>query len=147
MYNCGRALGRIGNAYLKKKSPEEAIRYYQKSLSEHRSPEFQLKLKEVSFFYLHQSMTQGDGQAEKLKEKMRLESLYDPAKAEEFRNAGNTLFKESKFAEALKEYSQAIHHDLNDPRAYSNRAACYNKLMALPEALKGFFQKKPKLKS
>jgi len=90
-------------------------------MSEHRNPETQGKLRE----------------AEKLFAEQKKKAMHSPEKAEEFRNAGNNYFKQQKYAEAVKEYTSAISHDLEDPRAYSNRAACYTKLIALPSAIKG----------
>ncbi|KAF9203521.1 Hsp90 cochaperone [Haplosporangium sp. Z 27] len=115
-----KALGRIGTAYAKLDNLNEAIRYYGKSLAEHRTPDILSKLKE----------------AEKAKAKADKEAYRNPALSAEARERGNALFKASDFAGAVKEYSEAIKRDDTDPRAYSNRAACYTKLMAINEALK-----------
>ncbi|KAG0276742.1 Hsp90 cochaperone [Linnemannia exigua] len=115
-----KALGRIGNAYAKQNKLAEAIKYYGKSLAEHRTPDILAKLKE----------------AEKAKAKAEKEAYRDPALSAEARDRGNALFKQSDFAGAVKEYTEAIKRDDTDPRAYSNRAACYTKLMAINEALK-----------
>ncbi|KAF9192104.1 Hsp90 cochaperone [Haplosporangium sp. Z 11] len=115
-----KALGRIGNAYAKQDKLSEAIKYYGKSLAEHRTPDILAKLKE----------------AEKAKAKADKEAYRDPALSAEARDRGNALFKKSDFAGAVKEYTEAIKRDDTDPRAYSNRAACYTKLMAINEALK-----------
>jgi stress-induced-phosphoprotein 1 len=115
-----KALGRIGNAYAKQNKLPEAIKYYGKSLAEHRTPDILAKLKE----------------AEKAKAKADKEAYRDVALSAEARDRGNVLFKKSDFVEAVKEYTEAIKRDDTDPRAYSNRAACYTKLMAINEALK-----------
>ncbi|KAF9091197.1 Hsp90 cochaperone [Mortierella sp. GBA35] len=115
-----KALGRIGTAYVKQNKLPEAIKYYGKSLAEHRTPDILAKLKE----------------AEKAKAKADKEAYRDPALSAEARDRGNALFKQSDFVGAVKEYTEAIKRDDTDPRAYSNRAACYTKLMAINEALK-----------
>ena len=72
-----RAFGRIGSAYLKKDDLDSAIKFFQKSLTEHRTPDTLAKLKE----------------AEKQKaEKERL-AYIDPAKADAAREDGNKAFK------------------------------------------------------
>ncbi|CAJ0640877.1 7380_t:CDS:10 [Entrophospora sp. SA101] len=116
----GNAYGRIGNSYLKLDNLEEAIKYFNKSLTEHRTPEILGKLRDT----------------EKLKVKKEKESYFNPELSDKAREAGNELFKKSAFADAVKEYTEAIKRNENDPRAYSNRAACYTKLMAFQEALK-----------
>ncbi|KAE8216569.1 hypothetical protein CF327_g216 [Tilletia walkeri] len=115
-----KAFGRLGSAHQKKGDLEAAITNYNKSLTEHRTPEVLNKLRE----------------AEKvLKENQRL-SYIDPAKAEEERNRGNELYKAANFAESVKAYSESIKRNPDDPRGYTNRASAYTKLAALPEALK-----------
>jgi len=112
------ALGRIGSAYVKLDNLAEAIKYFQKSLTEHRTPDVLAKLNE----------------AEKEKKRRDREAYIDPAKAEEEREKGNTFFKAGDWPEAIKCYTEAIARLPADPRAYTNRAAAYIKLMAFPEA-------------
>lgn len=115
-----KALGRIGSAYSKKGNEQEAIKYYQKSLAEHRSPDILNKLRDI----------------EKELELRKKKEYHDPAIAEKERNLGNDLFKKGEFVEALKHYDEAIKRDEVDPRGYSNRAACYTKLASFPEAIR-----------
>lgn len=115
-----RAFGRIGNSYYKKDNLDEAIKYFEKSLTEHRTADVLNKLREC----------------EKLKAQRLKEAYYNPELSDKARDAGNELFKKNDFAGAVQQYTEAIKRNENDPRAYSNRAACYTKLMALPEALK-----------
>jgi stress-induced-phosphoprotein 1 len=115
-----KALGRIGNAYLKLDDLENAIKYYQKSLTEHRTADVLAKLRDT----------------EKLMAERKKAAYHDPALADSARERGNEQFKKQMFAEAVKEYTEAIARNESDPRAYSNRAACYHKLGAIPEALK-----------
>jgi stress-induced-phosphoprotein 1 len=99
---------------------DEAIKYYQKSLTEHRTPDTLKKLNDT----------------EKLKVKREKEAYRNPELSDKAREEGNELFKKNEFANAVAKYTEAIKRNENDPRAYSNRAACYTKLMAYPEALK-----------
>jgi stress-induced-phosphoprotein 1 len=115
-----KAYARMANAHLKQSNLQSAIKFYEKSLAENRTAEVLQRLRECE---------------RQLKEQERLAYL-DPVKAEEARTRGNELFKDGKFAEAVQFYSESIKRSDSDPRAYSNRAACYTKLMALPEALK-----------
>jgi stress-induced-phosphoprotein 1 len=115
-----KALGRIGSSYAKLDKMAEAVRYYQKSLSEHRTPDILNKLREV----------------ERAKAEADKQAYIDPVKATEAREEGNKLFKSGDFAGAVKLYTECVKRDPADPRGWTNRAAAYQKLVALPEALK-----------
>lgn len=115
-----KALGRIGTAYTKLNNHAEAIKFFNKSLTEHRTPDILAKLKE----------------AEKVKANAEREAYRDVNLSAEARERGNALFKQHNYAEAIKEYTEAIKRDDSDSRAYSNRSACYIKLMAVNEASK-----------
>ena len=113
-----RAFGRMGSSYAKLNDYDNAIKFYGKSLSEHRTPDVLEKLRE----------------AEKLQKKLAEEKYRDPVLSDAAREKGNECFKEHNYAEAVKHYSEAIKRNPTDARNFSNRAACYTKLMALPEA-------------
>ncbi|KAI8065522.1 hypothetical protein BC940DRAFT_276147 [Gongronella butleri] len=115
-----RALQRIGSAYVKKGDLDNAIKYYGKSLTEHRTPDTLQKLRDT----------------EKAKKEQEKAAYHDPALADKAREAGNAFFKESKWPEAIEQYTEAIKRNENDVRPYSNRAVCYLKLMAIHEAEK-----------
>ncbi|KAJ2597201.1 Hsp90 cochaperone [Coemansia sp. RSA 1721] len=115
-----KALGRIGTAYSKLENFDKAIDYYNRSLTEHRSADILTKLRVLE-----------------KERKVREEAAYrDEAKSNEARERGNELFKAADFAKAQTEYSEAIKRNPDDPRNYSNRAACLTKLMAIPDAIK-----------
>ncbi|WVO16413.1 hypothetical protein L204_104088 [Cryptococcus depauperatus] len=115
-----KAFGRIGTCYSKLGDLAQAIKFFGKSLTEHRTPDILTKLRE----------------AEKAKIEADKQAYIDPEKADKAREEGNEAFKKGEFAGAQKHYSEAIKRLPTDPRAYNNRAACYTKLLALPEALK-----------
>lgn len=73
---------------------------------------------------------------ERQKEAAERAAYINPELSEKAREEGNALFKAGDFAGAVKAYSESIKRDPNDPRGYNNRALCYTKLAALPEALK-----------
>ena len=72
-----RAFGRIGSAYNKLNDLENAVKFYSKSLTEHRTPDILTKLRET----------------EKAKAEADRKSYIDPQKAESAREEGNTAFK------------------------------------------------------
>uniref|UniRef100_A0A6N2JXX5 STI1 domain-containing protein n=1 Tax=Salix viminalis TaxID=40686 RepID=A0A6N2JXX5_SALVM len=119
-----RALTRKGTAFVKmakcSRDYEPAIEAFQKALTEHRNPDTLKRLNE----------------AEKAKEDLEQQEYFDPSLAEEEREKGNEFFKQQKYPEAVKHYSESLRRNPKDPQAYSNRAACYTKLGALPEGLK-----------
>ncbi|KAI9433302.1 chaperone [Lactarius indigo] len=115
-----KAYGRIGSAYAKKEDLTTAIRFFEKSLTEHRTPDILNKLKDI----------------ERAKAAADREAYIDPALSATAREEGNRLFKEGDFAGAVKSYTESIKRDPSDARGYNNRALAYTKLVALPEALK-----------
>eukprot|EP00761_Pharyngomonas_kirbyi_P012836 gb/GECH01012863.1/.p1 GENE.gb/GECH01012863.1/~~gb/GECH01012863.1/.p1 ORF type:complete len:568 (+),score=202.42 gb/GECH01012863.1/:1-1704(+) len=115
-----KAYARIGNAYAKMEKYDEAIQAYKDSLTEHRDSSVSKKLQQV----------------EKTKRQKEAEAYIDPEKAVEAKNRGNELFKQGKFPEAVKEYTEAIRRDPKYHIPYSNRSAAYMKLGEYPLALK-----------
>ena len=97
-----------------------AIKNFNKSLTEHRTPDILNKLRETE---------RTKAEAEKL-------AYIDPEKSAQAREEGNALFKKGDFAGAVKAYTESIKRNPNDPKGYNNRANAYTKLVALPEALK-----------
>lgn len=115
-----KAFSRIGNAYRKLEDWRMAKTYYEKSMSEHRTPEVKTVISELE---------------KKIKEEER-RAYIDPVKAEDAKEKGNELFKKGDYAEAVKHYTEAIMRNPDDPKYYSNRAACYTKLAAFDLGLK-----------
>eukprot|EP01137_Pigoraptor_chileana_P016523 Opistho-2@73427 len=118
--NIAKAYARMGNSYLKQDKLDEAFAYFSKSLSEHRTPEVLKRVQQLE---------------KQLKEK-RLKDYIDPEKAAEEREKGNELFKKGDFVGAIQHYSEAVKRNPEDARVYSNRAACYTKLMEYSLGLK-----------
>lgn len=115
-----KAFSRIGNAYRKLENWKAAKTYYEKSLSEYRTPDVKTLLSEMET---------------KIKEEER-HAYIDPEKAEEEKEKGNELFKKGQYSIAIKHYTEAINRNPDDPKLYSNRAACYTKLAAFDLGLK-----------
>merc|ERR1711935_219374 len=104
-----KALARMGNAYRKSGDLKNAKMAYEKALTEHRTPDYKLCLSEIDVEY-------------------RI--------AEEEKQKGNNFFKSGDFSNAVKTYSEAIKRNPTDPKIYSNRAACFTKLMSFDLAIK-----------
>lgn len=119
-----RALTRKGTALVKmakcSKDFEPAIEAFHKALTEHRNPDTLKRLND----------------AEKAKKDLEQQEYFDPKIADEEREKGNQYFKDQKYPEAIKHYTEAIKRNPEDPKVYSNRAASYTKLGAMPEGLK-----------
>ncbi|XP_050538898.1 stress-induced-phosphoprotein 1 [Daktulosphaira vitifoliae] len=115
-----KAFSRIGNAYKKLEDYKNAKTYFEKSMSEHRTPEVRSIISELD---------------KKIKEEER-KAYIDPVKAEQAKERGNEFFNKGQFADAVKAYSEAILRNPDEPKYYSNRAACYTKLAAFDLGLK-----------
>lgn len=114
-----KAFGRMGSAYEKQGDYTNAVEYYNRSLTEHRTPEILAKLRA----------------AEKTKITSERDAYIDPAKAEEARELGNQKFKELDWPAAVEAYTEMTKRAPDDPRGFSNRAACLIKLLTLPSAV------------
>lgn len=115
-----KAFTRIGHSYKKINQWKQAKIYYEKSMSEHRTPEIRTLLSDIE---------------KRIKEEER-KAYIDPVKAEEEKELGNEKFKIGDYASAVKHYTEAIMRNPDDPKYYSNRAACYTKLAAFDLGLK-----------
>ncbi|KAJ0175854.1 hypothetical protein K1T71_009013 [Dendrolimus kikuchii] len=115
-----KAFTRIGNAYKKMEQWKLAKTYYEKSMSEHRTPEIKTLLSEVE---------------RKIVEEEK-KAYVDPVKAEQEKELGNDYFKKGDYSTAVKHYTEAIKRNPDDPKLYSNRAACYTKLAAFDLGLR-----------
>lgn len=97
----------------------KAIDNYQRSLTEHRTPDILAKLKA----------------AEKTKIQADKDAYMSPEEAEKARELGNQKFKDSDWPGAVDAYSEMTKRSPEDPRGYSNRAAALIKLMSFPGAV------------
>ncbi|KAI5289088.1 Hsp90 cochaperone [Ascosphaera aggregata] len=114
-----KAFGRIGTAYERTGDLANAIDFYQKSLTEHRTPDILTKLRN----------------AEKAKVKAEKEAYVNPEEAQKARELGNEKFKAGEYPAAVDAYTEWTKRAPEDARAYSNRAAALIKLMAMPQAI------------
>ena len=114
-----KAFGRIGTAYERSGDLANAIVFYQKSLTEHRTPDILTKLRA----------------AEKAKIIAEKNAYINPEEAEKARELGNEKFKAADWPGAVEAYSEMIKRAPDDARGYSNRAACFIKLLSFPSAV------------
>lgn len=115
-----KSFARIGTTYLKQSDYQSAIQFFEKSLTEHRTPEVLSKLRST----------------QKLLKEQEAKAYVNPEKAEEARLEGKEYFTKGDWPNAVKAYSEMIKRAPEDARGYSNRAAALAKLMSFPEAVK-----------
>jgi len=114
-----KALARKGNSHRKLGQLEESKRAFEKALTEHRTPDYRAALSEV----------------ESLLKKAAEEAYINPEMSEAEKQKGNEFFKKGDFSNAVKHYGEAIKRNPKDAKIFSNRAACYTKLMSFDLAL------------
>jgi len=115
-----KSFARIGTTHLKQNDLKNAIQFFEKSLTEHRTPDVLTKLRS----------------AQKLLKEEESKAYINPEKAEEARLEGKEYFTKGDWPNAVKAYSEMIKRAPEDARGYSNRAAALSKLMSFPEAVK-----------
>ena len=121
-----KAFARIGNAYKAMGKEDEAIKAYEDSLMEDRVEDVEKRLKRL----------------QKEKKEREKAAYINPELAEAARQEGNELFKRGPaegpemYAKAIEKYNEAMRRNPKDHVPYSNRAACYQKLMEWQLALK-----------
>lgn len=115
-----KSFARIGNCYLKKEDLPNAIKNFDKSLTEHRTADTLNKLRA----------------AEKELKKRESEAYIDKDKAEEARLLGKEYFTKGDWPNAIKAYTEMVKRDPKDARGFSNRAAALAKLMSFPDAIR-----------
>lgn len=114
-----RSFARIGSSYEKLGDYAQAIEYYNRSLTEHRTADVLTKLRA----------------AEKAKIKAERDAYISPEEAEKARELGQKKFQESDWPAAVDAFTEMTKRAPEDPRGFSNRAAALIKLMAFPQAV------------
>lgn len=114
-----KSFARLGNTYLKQDDLPNAVKAFDKSLTEHRTPEVLNKLRSTQ---------------KEIKTREAL-SYIDLDKAEEARLEGKEYFTKGDWPNAVKAYTEMIKRNPEDAKGYSNRAAALAKLMSFPDAV------------
>lgn len=116
----GKAIARKANALFKLGKLEESIQTYDEALLENN----------------HYDIKEARKKVEKAKKDAEAAAYINPEIAEQHKARGNELFSAGDFVNALKEFNEGIKRDPTNKFIYSNRCACYLKLMDPVTALK-----------
>ena len=114
-----KAYERKGNALVKLERYEEAITAYEKSLTNNRTPNVIKVLRSTKEKY----------------ERAKKLAYLNPELSEKERELGNEAFKQQKYPEAIKHYSEAILRNPKNHIPYANRSVAYLKLGEYPHSL------------
>ncbi|CAF3181888.1 unnamed protein product [Rotaria sp. Silwood2] len=110
-----KAYARMGNVKVQEKNYQGAIKYFNRSLLEDRNPDIIKRKQEI----------------EKILREQEELAYINPELAEQEKIKGHEFFQQADYPSALKHYTNP-----SDARLYSNRAACFIKLMEFGLALK-----------
>lgn len=113
-------IGRKGRALWLQERYDEAIKAYGDALVEAKDSTLETDLKELK----------------RIKIQKDKEAYLNPELGAEHREKGNELFKLGKWAEAMKEFEQALLRNPKDAKAHCNKSATYIKLMEFGMALR-----------
>lgn len=97
-----KAYARIAKAYQTQEKYEDAMHFYDKALANHREQDY---------------IRQRKACEKALKEQQRL-AYIDPALSLEAKQRGNNFFREGKFPDAVREYTEAIKRNPEDAKLY-----------------------------
>ena len=114
-----KAYARMGNAQLKLGNVEMAMEMMEKSLLEVYDRKIDIQLKQLA----------------KDKKEKDAASYLSEEKALEHKAKGNEHYQEGKWVDAISEYSESLRRNPEDHKVYSNRSACFVKLMEWSKAL------------
>jgi len=108
-----KAWTRIGNAKYAQKKWSEAIENYEKAQVEEYTDKNKEAIKKAQAQFKKENET----------------AYLDVEKSEEEKAAGNALFAQGKWIDAIAHYTEALKRNPQNYKVLSNRAACYSKLM------------------
>lgn len=111
---------RKAGIYTKEGNHELAVKMLEKAITEDNNKTIRLALSE----------------AQRTAAKAAAEAYINPELADEHRLKGNAFFTEKRFADAKREYDEAIKRNPKVASLYTNRASALCKLMEYPSGLK-----------
>lgn len=109
----GKAIARKANALFKQGKLDESIEAYDEAMLEDRSYTIKEAKKKV----------------EKFKKEQEEKAYINPKIAEQHKAKGNEFFSAGDFVSAKREFDEGLRRDPQNKFLYSNRCACYLKLM------------------